>query len=203
MQNLVDTLQIASLGQNTMTLAIPPGRQKFPRQNSRTPACSQSESGAQTSKQNEVAQGSPPPNIQKKDVEILPQAKMQNDQPNDSVLDADPVLGKVELGWEMTPPKDEPDIGTASSTAIDLDSSNTPPLNDVILLEMKNLKQLNDKIIELDGRLDPKNQKEAPAVSPWKLIRAKRNNQDLGTLFEMREDFYVYKVPQITKTLNK
>lgn len=66
----------------------------------------------------------------------------------------------------------------------------------VIHYEIKNLRQLMDKAIEIDGRLDPKS---VPAASPWRFMRVKRNNQDLGTLFEMREEFYAYKLPKLAK----
>ena len=201
-----DTLQITSLGPNTMTLAIPPGRQKFARQNSRTPVLSQSEPSAQATQLNGGDTRSPPPDIHKEDVKVLTPIETQNGRPTKTTPISDPVLGDDELGLELTPPKDGSDVGMHSSTDVDVLPSNTPPViphDDTILLEIKSLKQLNDKIIELDGRLDPKNQKEAPAVSPWKLIRAKRNNQDLGTLFEMREEFYVYKLPQINKSLEE
>ncbi len=72
-----------------------------------------------------------------------------------------------------------------------------------ISYEITSLKQLMDKAIEIDGRLDPKNRKAVCAASPWKFMRVKRNNQDLGTLFEMREEFYAYKLPKITKRTKK
>ena len=68
--------------------------------------------------------------------------------------------------------------------------------SDVILHEITSLQQLNDKVVEIDGRLDLK---DVPAGNAWKFCRCKRNNQDLGTLFEMREHFFVYKLPQIVK----
>lgn len=71
---------------------------------------------------------------------------------------------------------------------------------DVILHEIKSLQQLETRVLEIDGRVDPKS---VPAVNAWRFIRCKRNNQDLGTLFEMREEFYIYKYPQIVKSLKK
>lgn len=85
------------------------------------------------------------------------------------------------------------------------DKASTPeskppdPPDGVIHHEIKNLAQLMNKAIEIDGRLDPKDIKQVPASSPWKFMRLKRNNQDLGTLFEMRDEFYAYKLPKLQK----
>ena len=71
---------------------------------------------------------------------------------------------------------------------------------DVIFHEIKTLTQFGNKIVEIDGRRDTTNLKEVPAVNNWKLIRVKRDNQDLGTLFDMREHFYLYKLPNLGET---
>ncbi len=65
-----------------------------------------------------------------------------------------------------------------------------------ILHSISNLSQLEDKIVDIDGRFNPK---DLTAQNAWKNFRAIRNHQDLGSLFEMREDFYVYKHPRIVK----
>lgn len=65
-----------------------------------------------------------------------------------------------------------------------------------IIHSISNLTQLEHKIVDIDGRL---NSKELPIQNTWKNIRGIRNHQDLGSLFEMREDFYVYKHPRIVK----
>ena len=58
------------------------------------------------------------------------------------------------------------------------------------------LTQLENKIVDVDGHF---NSKDIPTQNAWRSFRGLRNNQDLGTLFEMREEFYVYKHPQIVK----
>lgn len=95
---------------------------------------------------------------------------------------------------------------TSSKTTSDVahahqKSESEPPESpmSVIHHEIASLKQLMDKAIEIDGRLDPRDRKAVAAASPWKYMRVKRKNQDLGTLFEMREEFYAYKLPKITK----
>ena len=69
-------------------------------------------------------------------------------------------------------------------------------LHEDIIHSISNLSELEHKIIDVDGRL---NSKEVPVANTWKHFRGIRNNQDLGSLFEMREDFYVYKHPRIVK----
>ena len=65
-----------------------------------------------------------------------------------------------------------------------------------IIHSISNLTQLEHKIVDIDGRF---NSKEISIQNTWKNFRGIRNNQDLGSLFEMREEFYVYKHPQIVK----
>lgn len=44
---------------------------------------------------------------------------------------------------------------------------------------------LSTKILEVDGRI-----KNPPNGNAWKDFRCKRNNQDMGSLFEIRQDYY-------------
>lgn len=63
-----------------------------------------------------------------------------------------------------------------------------PAQEDVVLFTADNVRALEDKIIELDGRTTNLHHHNA-----WKCIRCQRNNQDLGSLFEVREEYYVFK----------
>ena len=65
-----------------------------------------------------------------------------------------------------------------------------------ILRTISSLTDLENKIIDIDGRLSSK---DTPVQNAWKNFRGIRDNQDLGSLFEMREEFYVYKHPKIVK----
>lgn len=69
--------------------------------------------------------------------------------------------------------------------------------DDAVIHEISTLSQLEVKILEIDGRLNLNEVR--PSINPWKALRGKRNNQDLGSLFEMREEFYVWKHPHIPK----
>lgn len=76
--------------------------------------------------------------------------------------------------------------------------SSAPPAlqEEDVLHNISGLKHLERKIVEVDGRF---NSKEIATQNVWRNFRGIRKMQDLGTLFEMREEFYVYKHPQIVK----
>ncbi|KAL9602871.1 MAG: hypothetical protein Q9219_001566 [cf. Caloplaca sp. 3 TL-2023] len=61
---------------------------------------------------------------------------------------------------------------------------------DVILWEITGLFALERKILEVDGRA----KSGSRTGSTWRDIRCRRNEQDMGSLFEMREEYYAYKV---------
>lgn len=187
-----------------MTIAIPPGRLKFFRQ-SITPSAS--------TKTETVMQGSETDGVEARiTIPEYLQAVAESEKDCDPPIIDGPkgvtILGSSESGQDAGPtesePNGKPSISDSNSSGRSLPSSQSvSPPDPVILLEISNLKQLMDKIIEVDGRLNPKDPKEAPAVSPWKLMRARRNNQDLGSLFEMRDEFYVHKLPYIGKKSKK
>ena len=67
----------------------------------------------------------------------------------------------------------------------------------VIMFETGVLSNLEIKILEIDAR--PNLKEVRPSINAWKAFRGKRSNQDLGTLFEMREEFYVWKYSKLPK----
>ena len=217
--SLTNGVQIVKLGRKTMTVAIPPGRQKFSRslitpKPSPNPKKPLKRFGANSSKViSASAQDHNEPAILNGDANEETNIESPKEDPlvgnSTSKLNAistessthHDILGETAIDAPMEPPQN---VSKAPSEAANSLSSLSeppadPPADEPVLHEFNNLKQLNDKIIELDGRLNPKSSKEVPAVSPWKLIRVKRNNQDLGTMFEMREEFYVYKLPHLNK----
>lgn len=205
-----------------MTLAIPPGRLKYPSRIAEPGLRSDANIEGDTSIQNRLEPGDATPGIDK-ERESAPGdgAREGTELALNGILDggiasAEPIIDGVVEATEGEPhgkKESTPNgvIGNIPGEAVvnedDGPSTILPrasePEDVVILHEINNLKQLNDKIIEIDGRLNPKDAKEVPACSPWKIIRAKRNNQDLGTIFDMREHFYVYKQPKIVKTPKK
>ena len=81
-------------------------------------------------------------------------------------------------------------------------SSTLPTLQEEedVLHSISILTQLENKIVDVDGRF---NSKDIATQNTWKSFRGVRKMQDLGTLFEMREEFFVYKHPQIVKEAKK
>ncbi|KAM0797637.1 Asx homology domain-containing protein [Usnea florida] len=75
-------------------------------------------------------------------------------------------------------------------------SSATRSGNEDTLYEISNLSQLEHKVVDMDGRFQSK---EMSVQNTWKTFRCSRNNQDMGTLFEIRDEFYVHKHPKIVK----
>lgn len=65
-----------------------------------------------------------------------------------------------------------------------------PPVeaDGTIHITTKLLSELEQAIINTDGRIS---WKDAPAHSAWRAIRVKRNNQDMGSLFDMREQHFL------------
>ena len=59
---------------------------------------------------------------------------------------------------------------------------------DVVQCKILNIQMLETKILELDGRM-----KNLWPHNAWKCFRCQRNNQDMGSLFEIREQYYVWK----------
>lgn len=62
------------------------------------------------------------------------------------------------------------------------------------------LVQLENKILDVHGSFKSE---ETVIHNAWKDFRGIRNHQDLGSLFEMREEFYVHKYPQIMKAAKR
>ena len=182
-----------------MSIAIPPGQLKF--YYNTTPATS-TEPEVQDTKRNGTGPATTSENAQHN---LTNGPKSIESDTNGPV--GTPVLGNFESGWDMGITKAQMNGKTSipnSESSQDFPSSSQPDRPAMIILpRVSNLKQLMDKIIEVDGRLDPKNTSEVPAASPWKLMRVKRNNQDLGTLFEMRDEFYMYKLPHLSKKSKK
>lgn len=65
------------------------------------------------------------------------------------------------------------------------EGESAPAQEDVILCKVENVRQLETKILEVDGRI-----KNTYPVNSWKMIRCQRNNQDLGSLFDVRESYW-------------
>ena len=97
---------------------------------------------------------------------------------------------------EITTPKGKRENGVTIQTNGSNPSSAARSENEDTLHEISNLTQLEHKLVDIDGRFQSK---EISVQNTWKTFRCSRNNQDMGTLFEIREEFFVYKHPRIVK----
>ena len=206
--NLADTIQVVGVGVRSMTLAIPLGRFKYPCQQTALEASTLPEPQVQGGEDTEDRSGTTAPNAYPQEIRPLASNDARVDQIAANEPEGNTDLEKLGPDADQAPTRKE--FNDETLVVCSNGVSNSPkketlktPSKNTILYEINNLKQLMDKIIEIDGRLNPKDLKEVPAISPWKCMRVRRDNQDLGTLFEMRDDFYAYKLPHITKASKK
>ena len=75
-------------------------------------------------------------------------------------------------------------VSPASSSSL---SAIPSDVADVIPVPVTSLSSLEEKIVAINGQFTGKVNGNA-----WKCTRVKRNEQDLGSLFEIRENFFVY-----------
>lgn len=91
---------------------------------------------------------------------------------------------------------DLPRISEDLPTSVKSTTSDRPdPLSaateyDIILYTTTGLWELEKEILKIDGRVKPGSR----TASTWRVIRCRRNEQDMGSLFEMRDEYYAYKV---------
>ena len=97
---------------------------------------------------------------------------------------------------EVTGSKGKRGNGVTVETKDGNQSSAARSGNEDTLYEISNLSQLEHKVVDMDGRFQSK---EMSVQNTWKTFRCSRNNQDMGTLFEIRDEFYVHKHPKIVK----
>ena len=78
-------------------------------------------------------------------------------------------------------------------TADGLNELKNPPKpedpNGPITITVTHPSALEAKILEVEGRIQSSGKHNA-----WKAIRCKRDNQDMGSLWEMREEYYVHRL---------
>lgn len=196
-----------NIGLSTLTLAMPPGQLKYARLVAEPEAQPDVEMEGKVTAV--VGNGTEltSPDAKTDSVDAPTESKKAGgESPADEVdakINGTPALEDVKPEEEVPIPGTEAD---ANGLVIITDEEGQEPPktapegfeseDSVIHHEIKTLQQLEKRVLEIDGRLNPK---EIPSVNAWRFTRCKRNNQDLGTLFEMREDFYVYKYPQIIK----
>ncbi|KAL8649714.1 MAG: hypothetical protein Q9210_004232 [Variospora velana] len=128
-------------------------------------------------------------------------------------VSAPPLLGESStVSSELSDLAPSPDK-TPSSTQPTIDDEPDPPpvatehiptLNErpdtlsaaseyeVVLYTTTGMWELEKKIVKIDGRAKPGSR----TASTWRAIRCRRNEQDIGSLFEIRDEYYAYKINQ-------
>ncbi|KAL8814524.1 MAG: hypothetical protein Q9223_006260 [Gallowayella weberi] len=115
--------------------------------------------------------------------------------------EVEPEVTAMSVAAELGPitPKRSIKTTMAPTTPMDVANGDVSIARDydVILWKGTGLFALEKKILEIDGRAKP----ESRTGSTWRDIRCRRNEQDLGSLFEMRDEYYAYKVEGKKATL--
>ncbi|KAI4243298.1 MAG: hypothetical protein L6R42_010792, partial [Xanthoria sp. 1 TBL-2021] len=104
-------------------------------------------------------------------------------EPNVPTAPATPNRTPVKSSIEKSSQKSSPLSEIEDTTPTTIDYS-------VVHFTISTLWPLEKKIIEIDGRL-PSSTRTASA---WRDIRCRRNEQDMGSLFEIRDEYYAYQV---------
>ena len=125
-----------------------------------------------------------------KEIEVMNNNAEDNNLENDNAQAKSSDPGNVEGKRTLLRSYDAeaPSMANPSPAPSSQLSAIPSDIDDVVLASITTLQALEDKIVTIDGRLGKKVDGNA-----FKSIRVKRNNQDLGTLFEIREEWYVYK----------
>lgn len=160
-----------------------------------------SQKGNGVSSIEEIAEKGSPPDMEPKEAETQLDNRVGEEGTGGSLQsESNGVESKIK------PLEDEDNEATASEgdkengSSVETNGDRQPPAvvsqDEDILHSILTLTQLEHKITDTDGRFKSK---ELHPQNTWRNFRGIRNHQDLGTLFEMREEFYVHKHPQIVK----
>ncbi|EER29979.1 hypothetical protein CPC735_012970 [Coccidioides posadasii C735 delta SOWgp] len=75
---------------------------------------------------------------------------------------------------------------TKASDGTEPESNGQPQIRDVVFRGVRGPTSLHNKILEIDGRI-----KNPPNGNAWKDFRCYRNNQDIGSLWDIRQSWYL------------
>ncbi|KAF6241319.1 hypothetical protein HO173_000029 [Letharia columbiana] len=160
-----------------------------------------SENGNGVLTTSEMAENGNLPDMEPKEDEALPDSKADEHgtggptRSEGTAISANTKPQEDEI-HEATASEGDKEDGATVQTNGDDQLSAVASQDEDVLHSISYLTQLENKIVDIDGHF---NSKDIATQNSWKNFRGIRNHQDLGTLFEMREDFYVYKHPQIVK----
>lgn len=93
--------------------------------------------------------------------------------------------GQLRYAREIAPEPNSKPICAAEGEPAPAEGESAPTEDSVILWKIENVRALENKILEVDGRV-----KDPYPHNSWKTIRCQRNNQDLGSLFDVRESYW-------------
>lgn len=179
--------QIVKIENGVLTAAIPPGQLKYARRIPQTPTASQPSGEVDTrSTENNISASETTADA----AEATETAKSEDTTAKTNTTNTeDQITQPPPENTEVTPKptsntKDEP------TTTTPLSHNQQPYTEDTIHITASTLNSLESQIIDIDGRTSAK---DVPAHNSWKAMRGKRNNQDLGSLFDMREEYFVRK----------
>ncbi|GAD91526.1 hypothetical protein NFIA_050670 [Paecilomyces variotii No. 5] len=102
---------------------------------------------------------------------------------------ADTPNGNVVTQPDQAPGHDSTEtapVETKDEAAGTVPESEPEPIENIILPNVAEPGSLAKKIMEMDGRI-----KNPPSSNAWKLFRCYRNNQDMGSLWEVRQTWYL------------
>ncbi len=91
---------------------------------------------------------------------------------------------------DLPPMSEDPPTPETSTTSDRADPLSAATEYDIILYTTTGLWDLEKEILKIDGRVKAGSR----TASTWRVIRCRRNEQDMGSLFEMRDEYYAYKV---------
>ena len=99
----------------------------------------------------------------------------------DGIEDSNPLIDSANNEDAL---KAHPSPASSTSQLSEIPSD----VDDSVIASINTLQALEEKIVSIDGRL-----KKRVDGNAFKNIRVKRDNQDIGSLFEIREEWYAYK----------
>jgi hypothetical protein len=127
-------------------------------------------------------------------VELLESSMVQSDAPIDSIvapIEA-PVEAPIEVPHEAPVEPEQDEINKPLSTeepkdpVPPLSQSTTSEQDEIIVPNLSSPQALVMKILQIDGRMP-----NGRTANAWKEIRCYRNNQDMGSLFDVREAWFL------------
>lgn len=168
-----------------MTFAIPPGTLRYARKISLNLPKKPNELGEDETKnilasEESVSEGAPATQS------IIGEVFANGDGILDNVAEGNAENKTLEMIIQS-----EGDSNQTTNIEEDIVTASSRVAEDIVEHRIYNVQMLEDKILKLDGRI-----KNPPHTSAWRSFRCQRNNQDMGSLYEIREQYWVWNHPR-------